>query len=238
MKIQCDNCGKEINKRKIKGRNHYFCNSSCYGEWRSKNITGEKTHNYKEKVKYNCDCCKKEIFLYPSRIKNKNKNIFCSKECKNNWESINFQGSQNPHYTGGEIQCICLNCNKVYTIRKYRKNISKYCCKQCKNEHLKNVISEYLEKNNIEYISQHPMYDRFVVDFYLPKLDIIIEVLGDYWHGHPDTYGENKKPLTDKQKINKKKDNFKESFLKENGHTVYMIWERDIYKGIETVFKI
>lgn len=41
----CANCGKPITRRYIGyGKNkpqHMFCNKKCYGEWRSKNVTGD-----------------------------------------------------------------------------------------------------------------------------------------------------------------------------------------------------
>lgn len=41
---QCDNCGKPITRPLWafnQGREHIFCDSKCFGEWKSKNWTGE-----------------------------------------------------------------------------------------------------------------------------------------------------------------------------------------------------
>jgi len=83
------------------------------------------------------------------------------------------------------------------------------------------------------------MYDRFVVDFYLPDYNIVIEVQGDYWHGNPKIYGNdvNLKPLTEKQLKTKEKDNYKYNFLTDKQHIVYMIWETDIYEDVTECLK-
>ena len=51
--------------------------------------------------------------------------------------------------------------------------------------YLENIVADWLSKHNIEYIRQYkyPFRDsnRFV-DFYLPKLNIFIEVDGEFWH--------------------------------------------------------
>jgi G:T-mismatch repair DNA endonuclease (very short patch repair protein) len=272
MILNCDYCGKEFSKIPSQLKKVNFCCKECWYKWKSENIRGKNCSFYKEKVKHNCSNCDKEILVFPSEYKylqeGKLKNLFCSKECKQEWESKNWTKENNPNYSGGRYQK-CLYCNNDYYVLPYRQETSKFCCRECKDkwmaENLKNdeeyvafhrkigtqtmqnhnnkftkperFVAKFLDDNNIEYIPQYSMYDRFVVDFYLPKTDLVIEVLGDYWHGHPDKYGNdiNKKPLTDIQIKNKSKDIIKQNFLEDKGHIVKMIWECDIYKDINSV---
>lgn len=106
--------------------------------------------------------------------------------------------------------------------------------KKAKNKFTKpeRIVLEYLEENNIEYIPQHVLLDKFIVDFYLPKLNTVIEVFGDYWHAHPDKYGEGKIPLGEKQIKNVNRDVVKIKSFEESDYNFHILWERDIYKNI------
>lgn len=94
------------------------------------------------------------------------------------------------------------------------------------------MVREYLEKNKIQFESQKLMYDKFLVDFYLPSHDAIIEVLGDYWHANPIKYGNEEDgliPLTPKQERQRSKDKARFAYLKTVGHNIVGVWENDIY---------
>jgi len=46
MKVICDNCGKEFNKRRNyveKRSNHNFCSRKCYGKYKSEHKLGVST---------------------------------------------------------------------------------------------------------------------------------------------------------------------------------------------------
>lgn len=276
MLVKCDNCNKEINKRPSQVREHNFCCNECYGIWRSKNITGDKVHNHKEKILYPCDNCGKIVELFESKyeqIKNGNqKNCFCSKECKAEWDSFHFIGEGNANYQGGDIEKTCEYCGKKYYVQKHRDGRTRFCSRDCVNAWQKDVLAfdkdwldfrrnvgiktmqqqknrytkpelitrEYLDEHNILYYHQHKMHDMFVVDFYLYELDIVIEVLGDYWHGNPKFYGESedKIPLKDWQITTRQKDQRKYNHLINEGHKVFMLWEDDIYKNINECMRL
>lgn len=271
INIICDFCNKEF---KLKGKSyikkHNFCSRECYHKFQSEFYRGDNHRLTKEKNRYSCAYCGKSIYMLESQVKNK-KNIFCSKQCRFNYDKIHFAGEGNPNYRNGNIKIKCLNCNEIFVRPASQEGRAKYCSKACKDQHWSNVLSKtpenqerlkkqganslikgknkftkpemiilaFLESNSIYFIPQHPMYDRFVVDFYLPDYNIVIEVLGDYWHGNPIKIKYNK--LTEKQIKNKEKDIFKENFLREKGHTVHMIWENDIYKNfryVESILKL
>lgn len=260
MVVLCLNCNKEFNRKpsQVSRAKRHFCSREC------KNKYLDKYHM----VVCNCHQCKKDFKIkkahYQRFLDGNIKNLFCSKECKANYETT-FK--QEDHFNYNRIDVICKWCGKNYSVIPSQLNRTHFCSKECQLQWTKEVYVKteefkinirkasmmgkkympskltkperftlkYLKEHNIEYIPQHIMYDKFCVDFYLPKLDIVIEVLGDYWHGHPDKYGEgeNKKPLTDKQIHTKQNDNSRYKYLTKCGHRVYMIWENDIYKDIE-----
>ena len=64
-----------------------FCSRKCYN----------KAHI---KVKYICKQCGKEFKRHPSKIKLNGDN-FCSRKCKDKWQSENYKGENNPNWKGG-----------------------------------------------------------------------------------------------------------------------------------------
>lgn len=269
--FNCDNCGQQVKMKRPKGKEHYFCSHKCYGEWRSKNIIGEKHHLYKEKIPYPCSYCEEIMFVYPNKIKSlengKQSNIFCSKNCKERWESEHWVRENNPRGFS-KVEKICEYCKEKYEVGKCRDEKTKFCSRDCKDKWQSEVqskdeewlkfrravgiktvqnmktkftkpelmVKEYLENNGIEFIPQHPMLGKYVVDFYLPKINTVIEVLGDYWHGNPLFYGEEraKKPLTDKQLKTRAKDENRVHTFKNKNINILMIWEHDIYNCVKT----
>ena len=260
--VKCDYCGKTFKKKKSYIKKHNFCSRKCYGEFRKIYYVGEKVHNSKPRNTYYCANCNKEIQMLESTARYK-KNIFCSKQCRFEYDSKVYKGVGNPNYKKGNIKINCLNCGKEFERPAYQENRAKYCSKKCKDEYWSKVLSktkehrerlilqgikakktqknkftkpekivyDYLNKNGIECIPQYPMYNMFVVDFFIPSLNIVIEVLGDYWHGNPSKYSFAE--LSETQLKHQKKDKIKKDFLLSKGHNVYMIWENDIYKNLD-----
>lgn len=80
------------------------------------------------------------------------------------------------------------NAAKKYMLNKWKdENYKKQQLKKMSIYYIKNQtsiekkIQSLLQQLNIEYESQKCIYN-FIVDFYLPKYNIIIECDGDYWH--------------------------------------------------------
>ena len=74
-------------------------------------------------------------------------------------------------------------------------------------------IKEQLQNNDIEFIPQFNVNDRFVCDFYLPDSNLIIEADGDYWHNLDRV---------------KKRDKSKDAYLQECGYNIIRIRENVI----------
>lgn len=70
-----------------------------------------------------------------------------------------------------------------------------------------------LKKYKIDYIPQYPMYNKFVIDAYLPRYNLVVEAFGKYWHSLPKIH---------------KKDLSKRAYLEKCGHKVIELWEDEI----------
>ena len=98
-------CGKQISRGSQLG----FCKSCSKKDKRNGNWKNTK----KQRI---CDLCKKLTkTMYSYR-----KNVFCSKECKNKFHSINYKGEICFGYKNGLPKCKI--CNKI---------LSAYHCNYC-----------------------------------------------------------------------------------------------------------
>lgn len=94
---------------------------------------------------------------------------------------------------------------------------------------------EFLDKLGIKYIYQFKAESigRFY-DFYLPEVNLIIEVDGDYWHSYNKLY-ENMNPT---QKHNLRVDKQKDEWALAHGIPILRIWEHDINNNPSDVIKL
>jgi len=114
----CRLCKKVFYKRLREGRIHWFnrkyCSQRCYHTDKIK----------PKKFKY-CAFCGKVIYKDMDwSYKDWNKRQFCNKKCFNEF------------YKSEWVECICLNCNKIFKVRKqqFERGRGKYCSKKCYTE--------------------------------------------------------------------------------------------------------
>lgn len=236
----CLNCNKEF--KKVKSSDKIFCSNKCLGEHKSKLA----------KVILNCDNCGKHIEKKKAMV---NTNNFCNKKCCSEWNSKKSLKKVIQCWTCG-IDFVVQNnrqesaktCSKQCD-KKYKSFISKNdkvlnsklrknAIKSVKSMRKKNTLPEqkvrnYLEEKNIKYIEQFSVLDKYLVDFYLPDINLIIEVYGDYWHSNPKVYGEGKTPLNEYQKNKLKKDKSRNFEIEKEGFELIIIWEKEINEDLE-----
>ena len=80
---------------------------------------------------------------------------------------------------------------------------------------LEEIVKDYLNKNNVDYIFQYSTRTGFIIDFAIPNKKIAIEVDGEKWHSSKEAI---------------KHDNFKDYMLKREGWNVIRIKEEKINK--------
>jgi very-short-patch-repair endonuclease len=182
---KCKNCNNII---PYDNRVNDFCNRSCSGSYNNLNRNSEvyeklsKTLSdakssmvmYRNGKRYNsynemvgdyytspkkCIICN-SVLDYESR-----KRKTCSKECKTKYQS-NKQKERlklHPHKHPSVL------CSKIRDKRSYPEIM------------LEDYLIDLGLIINVDYIPQHPI-GKYVVDFFFPKLKLIIEVDGEYWH--------------------------------------------------------
>ena len=85
--------------------------------------------------------------------------------------------------------------------------------------------NEILGKLNVAYKRQFYARDiKRYYDFYLPELNVLIEVDGDYYHSYGKVYEE----MSPMQKRNHRVDEIKNTWAALHGYVLIRIWEHDI----------
>ena len=88
-----------------------------------------------------------------------------------------------------------------------------------------------LDDLRIGYKREYPL-DYYSCDNFLSNYNLIIEVMGDYWHGNPIRYNEEGFLMNQIQTKTILKDKQKRGYIKNNyGYPILNVWETDIKKN-------
>ena len=121
-KVECEICGQTyyMPNGDYKRNEHFFCSQTCY-----------YIHHYGPTSIRHCEWCGSPKEFYDCTLKREGSGRFCSKECKNEWQSVAYAGESNwlwkgghPHYYGPNWfrqrrkarkrdNCTCQECSKT-----------------------------------------------------------------------------------------------------------------------------
>lgn len=133
MKVKCDWCGKEFDKKPSVVKEHNFCSRKCMGTWYSENYRGKNHPSWRGgKIRLKCDYCGEEVEQRPYLART-NKHNFCSMKCLGKWRSENLRGENCPTWRGGEVAVKCDNCGKITskTPKLIERNKHNFCSREC-----------------------------------------------------------------------------------------------------------
>ena len=185
----CNQCEKEFKPKS--GKANRFCSLPCY--WASMKKTriskckvcGEIRESYRE-YKYCSNKCMGLDKDFRQNLSNKKKGVASWNKGKpNTWtKKTKF------HYCincGIEVKNIhakrCLKCN--YKTVDYRSRGLKGLIKQQNMKgptSIEKKVYDYLVLKGIIFERQKLINGKFIVDAYIPSLNLIIEADGKYWH--------------------------------------------------------
>jgi len=204
---KCEICGKEFSVSKKSTQR--FCSNECQHKWQKKQ-TGENNSHY-DRVQVWCDYCGKPLLIIPAN-ETRFKHHFCDENCRKKWYASTW--SQNPNW-------------KLESRRRAAKMLPNSASTGTLPHRL---VNEMLDTMGIEYQNEK-VIDFYSVDIYLPNYNLMIEVMGDFWHCNPQKFDT---VSHDIQKKRVGKDKSKHSFvLKKYGIEILYLWESDIYKNAE-----
>jgi very-short-patch-repair endonuclease len=158
ISFKCENCGTDCERllSHYKRTKDHFCSKKCAYEFKEKNCYTYNT----------CKYCGKQFKLKPSR----NKQQYCSMDCKNKWQSENVRGENHPSYSKIKYNCDC--CGKEILISPFdiKHAIKHFCDDKCKREYFskkpsnikickicgqEKPIEEFASQSNKCYVCQY-----------------------------------------------------------------------------------
>lgn len=127
----------------------------------------------------------------------------------------------------------CEWCRKEYELAGnmgHWRDKRKFCSPECrvsgqgKTSALEAQAATVLDALEIDYVPQHGV-GRLVADFYVPALNLILEVNGCYWHACPECDLPQVKPEWYERTIRK------EERLARLGYRLAAVWQHDFWAG-------
>ena len=120
-------------------------------------------------------------------------NIRCKKHGEfNQIANVHAAGSGCPKCANEENSVRQSTEESVMIKRIIMANRIKSRSQKTKNSKLELKFKEFLSKNNLMYEHQYIIYDinytgAWTYDFYIPSLNLLVEMDGEYWHRKPET---------------------------------------------------
>ena len=133
-------------------------------------------------------------------------------------------------YYGGTVPAKskfkCLMCNYEWQTSFYSIKTMNSGCPKCKDSKGERAISNFLSKNNIDYIYQKKFNDcknkkQLIFDFYISHLNICIEYQGEQHYKPIDFAGRGDIWARKLFESNKKRDLIKQNYCK--GNNIYLL---------------
>ena len=203
----CEICGRDMYVRKSLSQR--FCSDECQNAWQRSRVNFENPKFEGGALK--CEWCGKEFIVGKYRLEHGSK--LCSNECRRAWFANVWSQSESWKDESKRRAASLLQHNSVIT--------------QTRPQVIANAI---LDELGITYVNEKP-FVYYSVDNYLPEQNLIIEVMGDYWHCSPIRY---KEPKNDKQRHIISRDKAKHTFLRDRyGIEVLYLWESDLLNDAE-----
>lgn len=88
------------------------------------------------------------------------------------------------------------------------------------------TVRDYFESISLDYEMQFKLDSKYY-DFYLPTMNCLLEVDGDYWHA----YGVNDNDLSEAQAKNRNNDLYKDALAAKHGYDIIRVWGHEVRDG-------
>lgn len=205
----CEICGKTFHVSKKSTQR--FCSTECQNKWQSTRVGIDNPKFTRQKVK--CDYCGKEYYIKKYKLESF-EHKFCSKECRQSWYSEVFSQDENWKKESKKRAVRILENKEIDTNTKPQQ-----------------IINDLLNDMDISYVNEKG-FEFYAVDNYLYNCNLIIEVMGDFWHCHPLKYTKNNMRDIHRKRI--PKDKAKHTYFKNNYNIeILYLWEDDIYNNLD-----
>lgn len=230
VKVCCKECGKEMIVRpsQYKKQKYFHCDEHI-----NHRPSGKDSPFY-NRIDVQCTNCGKLYSVVPYDHKKTNRfgdnHNFCCQKCY--WEYRSKYYVDDKHSMFGTHQS---EENKQRQSELITKMIADGIMPQTMTKPHKK-INDLLASYNIDFENEYP--EKYhSIDIYLSEYNLMIEIMGNYWHAHPLKYNINK--LTDQQKKSIKQDKSKHTYVKKyESIEILYLWEKDINENIDLCWSL
>lgn len=234
IKLNCFSCGQEL----IRPIGHFYkdrvyCSYECRDKYKTNYLSGENSPFY-NRINTICTNCGKKIDVIPFEYNLHNEygdhHNFCSTECYYEYRSNYYVGDKHPmfgtHLTDEQKKNASERVITMIASGKMPQTMTK--------PHKK--IYELLISNGVKCKNEYVL-KYHSIDIYLEQYNLMIEIMGDYWHGIPLKYTYDQ--LNKQQLKSIKQDKSKYTYTKKyHNIEILYLWECDINHNIDLCWNL
>ena len=203
----CPICHKRFTV--LKSSSKEFCSPECQIIWQKNSAKHGIENEQFSRELIKCDWCGKDFYVKKYKCNNGQKH-FCSTECRQKWYSNVWSQSIAWKNESRQRALYMLSHNMFPRT----------------NTKPQRIVNEILKNMNIKFTNEK-VFDNYVADNYLDSYNLIIEIMGDFWHTNPITNSisysrQEKRIINDYRKRLSIKNKYQIDIL--------YLWENDIYQ--------
>lgn len=225
--IRCDGCGQEkTGHMRPKQR---YCSVACRTTApKPERATGRSVP---------CAVCEAPVYIPKNRLGHER--YFCTKEHADEWAART------------KVSVRCGICSVEFLASPSRAD-RKYCSLACRDAdpkrreqllamnlkqqrggqtRIETIGYELLAETGEVHFRQHVIGGRFTVDVFVPRVGLVVQFDGDYWHCNPDKFDE----PDARQKKRMHLDASQDAYMRACGYRVLRFWESDILHRVDHV---
>lgn len=211
---KCIICESEFEARR-KDEKHTLCSLKCQIEWQRQNPrSGALNPRYLDNVNHEiiCEWCGTTFTRNAYQVKNGAR--FCSNECRREWYAKVWSQRDEWKQNRREWAISLLENNKISHT----------------NSGAQILVNSLLNKLNIDYQSEKPYNQQCSVDNYLTDSNLVIEVMGTFFHCDIRKY----QTIPYSSQVTRiRMDKIKHSLLKNYyGINILYLWENDLNNNL------
>lgn len=208
----CEYCGAEF-ERKEYNTGKIYCSEECRAKGFNLKMSGENNPKYVERLKIECDWCGGE-FEETENDYNQSVKHFCSRNCKDEYHAKVFSQT-NEYKETKRIQMVNNLENGVFAHTNTRPQM---------------IVNDLLKELSIENDNEFSC-EYFAIDNYLKEFNLMIEVMGTFWHCDNRKYNKIDYII---QSNSIKRDKSKKTYINNQYDiSILYLWEYDIENNLE-----